>query len=77
MGAIVLNGARIGRGCLRRRRALVTEDKTFHDHSLIIGSPAKAVRTLDAGASEALRGPALHYVEKWRRFASGMKPIDG
>ena len=77
MGAVVLNGARIGRGCLVGARALVTEDKVFPDHSLIIGAPAKAVRTLDAAASEALRGSALHYVENWRRFASGLKRIDG
>ena len=49
MGAVVLNGAKIGRGCLVGARALVTEDKVFPDGSLIVGSPAKAVRTLDAG----------------------------
>ena len=47
MGAIVLNGARIGRGCLVGAGALVTEGKTFDDHSLIMGSPAKAIA--DAG----------------------------
>jgi carbonic anhydrase/acetyltransferase-like protein (isoleucine patch superfamily) len=77
MGAVVLNGARIGRGCLVGARALVTEDKVFPDHSLIIGAPAKAVRTLDSAATEALRGSAQHYIENWRRFASGLKRIDG
>ena len=43
MGAVVLNGARIGAGCLVGAGALVTEGKTFPDHSLIVGSPAKAV----------------------------------
>jgi carbonic anhydrase/acetyltransferase-like protein (isoleucine patch superfamily) len=77
MGAVVLNGARIGRGCLVGARALVTEDKVFPDHSLIIGSPAKTIRTLDPAATEALRGSAQHYVEKWRRYASGLKRIGG
>jgi carbonic anhydrase/acetyltransferase-like protein (isoleucine patch superfamily) len=76
MGAIVLNGARIGRGCLVGAGALVTEDKTFDDHSLILGSPAKAIRTLDKEAAAKLRQSALHYVDNWRRFAVGMKPID-
>ena len=58
MGAVVLNGATIGRGCLVGARALVTEGKAFPDHSLIIGSPAKAVRTLDAEAIEGLRRSA-------------------
>jgi carbonic anhydrase/acetyltransferase-like protein (isoleucine patch superfamily) len=77
MGAVVLNGARIGRGCLLGAGSLVTEDKVFPDHSLIVGSPAKAIRTLDAAAAEALLGSAQHYVEKWRRFASELKRVDG
>ncbi len=76
MGAVVLNGARISRGCLVGARALVTEGKSFPDHSLIVGSPAKATRTLDAAAIETLRRSAEDYVAKWRRFASGLKLID-
>jgi carbonic anhydrase/acetyltransferase-like protein (isoleucine patch superfamily) len=76
MGAVVLNGARIGRGCLVGARALITEDKVFPDHSLILGTPAKAVRTLDAAATEALRAAAQHYVENARRFASGLRRIE-
>jgi carbonic anhydrase/acetyltransferase-like protein (isoleucine patch superfamily) len=76
MGAVLLNGARIGRGSLVGARALVTEGKSFPDHSLIVGSPAAAIRTLDAHAIEALRGSARHYVEKWRHYARGLKKID-
>ncbi len=75
MGAVVLNGARIGRGCLVGARALVTEGKAFDDHSLIMGSPARAVRTLEAEAIEDLRRSARRYVENWRRYAAGLKPI--
>src|SRR5277367_904159 len=75
MGSVVLNRARIGRGSLVGAGALVTEDKSFDDFSLIMGSPAKAVRTLDKDAVAALRVAAAHYVQNWRRFAKGMKPI--
>ena len=75
MGATVLNGARIGAGCIVGANALVTEGKEFPDNSLIVGAPAKAVRTLDAAAAEKLRASALHYVANWRRFAAGLKPI--
>ena len=75
MGAVVLNGARIGRGCLVGAGALVTEGKTFDDHSLIMGSPARATRTLDAEAAAKLRLSAAHYVANWRRFAAGLEPI--
>ena len=61
--AVVLNGAKIGRNCIVGAGALVTEGKEFPDGSLIVGSPAKLVRTLtpgavrDAGApGRALRG---------------------
>src|SRR5271167_2972217 len=76
MGAIVLNGARIGRGCLVGAGALVTEGKTFDDCSLIIGSPAKATRTLEKDAADGLRRSAAHYVDKWRQYAAGLKRID-
>jgi carbonic anhydrase/acetyltransferase-like protein (isoleucine patch superfamily) len=75
MGATVLNGARIGAGCIVGANALVTENKEFPDNSLIVGAPAKAVRTLDAAAAEKLRDSALSYVAKWRRFAVHLKRI--
>src|SRR5712691_1158755 len=57
MGAIVLNGAKIGANCLLGAGALVTEGKTFPDNSLIVGAPARAIRTLDDKARDAiLRG---------------------
>ena len=76
MGAIVLNGARIGEGCLVGAGALVTEGKSFPDHSLIVGSPAKAIRTLDEAAIAGLRQSAAHYVANWKRFAGGLRPIE-
>jgi carbonic anhydrase/acetyltransferase-like protein (isoleucine patch superfamily) len=72
MGAIVLNSASIGANCLVGAGALVTEKKSFPEGSLIVGSPAKAVRTLDAATIEALRESARRYVENWRRFARGL-----
>ncbi|WP_321969266.1 gamma carbonic anhydrase family protein [Paraburkholderia tropica] len=45
--AVVLNGAVIGRNCLVGAGAIVTEGKVFPDNTLILGAPAKGVRTLD------------------------------
>lgn len=75
MGATVLNGARIGNNCLVGANALVTEGKEFPDNSLIVGSPARAVRLLDDIAVEGLRRSAEHYVANWRRFAKDLKPL--
>lgn len=74
MGAIVLNGARIGRNSLVGAGALVTEGKSFPDGSLIVGSPARAVRELDEAAVERLRWSAAHYVDNARRFKEGLTP---
>jgi carbonic anhydrase/acetyltransferase-like protein (isoleucine patch superfamily) len=75
MGAIVLNGARIGNNCLVGAGALVTEGKAFEDNSLIMGVPARAMRTLDAGAVEKLKYSADHYVENARRFRSSLQKL--
>ncbi len=75
IGAIVLNGAKIGRNCLVGAGALVTEGKEFPDGSMILGSPAKAVRMLEAAQIEGLRGIAQHYIENAQRFAAGLKKL--
>ncbi|MCE7030507.1 gamma carbonic anhydrase family protein [Jiella avicenniae] len=77
MGATVLNGARIGRDSIVGANALVTEGKEFPDHSLIVGAPAKAVRTLDEAAAEKLRESARHYHRNGQRFSAGLKRVDG
>lgn len=75
IGAVVLNGARIGRGCLVGAGSLVTEGKEFPDHSMILGSPAKVVRTLTAEQVAGLARGAAHYVDNARRHAHGLKRV--
>lgn len=75
MGATLLNGAKLGSGCLVGANALVTENKTFPDNSLIVGSPAKAVRELDAAATARLRQTAAGYVRNLRRFKAGLRLV--
>ena len=76
IGAIVLNGAKIGRGCIVGAGALVTEGKEFPDGSMILGSPAKAVRELTPEQQAGLRLSALHYVENAKRFQHGLHRLD-
>jgi carbonic anhydrase/acetyltransferase-like protein (isoleucine patch superfamily) len=73
--AVVMNGARIGKGCLVGAGALVTEGKEFPDYSLIIGSPAKAVRTLTAEAIAGLEQSAASYVARAKLFKTELKKI--
>ena len=72
IGSTVLNGAKIGNNCIVGAHALVTEDKTFADGSLILGAPARVVRELDAGEIEMIRKSADIYVENAARFSSDL-----
>ncbi|THV25269.1 gamma carbonic anhydrase family protein [Peteryoungia ipomoeae] len=72
MGATILNGAIIGKNCIVGAKALVTEGKVFPDNSLIVGAPARVVRSLDDNAVARLRLSAAHYVANWQRYAVGL-----
>ena len=67
--AVVLNHARIGRNCIVGAGSVVTEGKEFPDNSLIVGAPAKAIRTLDAEQIAKFQQIPAHYVENARRHA--------
>jgi carbonic anhydrase/acetyltransferase-like protein (isoleucine patch superfamily) len=75
MGAVMLNGARIGKNCLVGAGAVVTEGKEFPDNSLIVGAPARALRTLDENAAKAITRGADIYVQRWQQYAKGLKRI--
>ena len=60
--AVVLSGAVIGKESIVGAGALVTEGKTFPPRSLIIGSPARALRTVDDATLERIRENASEYV---------------
>jgi carbonic anhydrase/acetyltransferase-like protein (isoleucine patch superfamily) len=73
--AVVLNGAKIGRNCVVGAGSVVTEGKEFPDNSLIVGAPAKVIRTLDDASVQKFAGIPEHYVQNARRFAKGMRKI--
>jgi carbonic anhydrase/acetyltransferase-like protein (isoleucine patch superfamily) len=73
--AVVLNGAAIGEDCLVGAGALVTEGKVFAPRSLILGTPAKAVRNLSDTEVEHLRRSARTYADKGQHFATALQAI--
>ena len=75
MGAIVLNGAKIGKNCLIGAGALVTEGKEIPDGSMVLGSPGKVVRELDAKTIQGMTMSALHYQENMRKFRDTMVAV--
>ncbi|HIP12297.1 MAG TPA: gamma carbonic anhydrase family protein [Arcobacter sp.] len=62
MSATILDGAIIGGGSIVGAHSLVTSNKVFPPNSLIMGSPAKVVKTLNQEEVENLIAHARRYV---------------
>lgn len=62
MGAIIMNSAVIGNNCIVGAGSLITENKTYPDCSLILGSPAKVIRPLTKEEILSIKENAKHYI---------------
>jgi len=62
MGAIVLDGAVVGERCLIGAHATVLMNTIIPPGSLVVGSPARVVRTLSAAEQDGLGAWADHYL---------------
>lgn len=63
MGAVILDGAVIGKQCLIGARALVTQGMKIPAGSMVLGAPAKVVRALTREERAGLKAWAQKYVE--------------
>lgn len=63
MGSIILSGAVLGDGCIVGAGALVTGKTNAPAGSLLLGSPARVVRTVTSEQLAESRENALHYIE--------------
>jgi gamma-carbonic anhydrase len=68
MGAIVLDGSVIGERSIIGAGALVTGGTVIPPGSLVLGSPAKVVRTLSVDEQAKVKDWALKYVVQSRKF---------
>ncbi|WP_201566016.1 gamma carbonic anhydrase family protein [Psychrobacter immobilis] len=75
IGAVILNNAKIGKNCIIGAKALVTEGKEIPDNSLVMGAPAKVVKTLTDEQAALMKWSALHYSERCQTFKTGLKEI--
>lgn len=74
--AVILNGAVIGKGSLIGANALVTENMQIPDNSLVLGSPAKVIKTLSDVQMQALKITANNYITNAQRFNAELTQID-
>ena len=75
IGSVILNRARIGKNCLIGANSFIGEGKEIPDNSVVMGAPGRVVRQVDEGMAEVLKHSALHYVENWKRYKSGLKAV--
>ena len=68
MGAVILDGAVIRKGSFVAAGALITPGKDYPAGSMIMGSPAKAVRQLNEDEKKGLAESAAHYVETMKNY---------
>lgn len=62
IGAVVLNGARIGAGSIVGAGAVVPEGLAIPEGSMVLGIPGRVVRALGDAEREGLRASAARYV---------------
>jgi hypothetical protein len=68
MGAVVLSGARIGRGSLVGAAALVREGQVIPPGSLVLGAPARVVGEVAPAHRAAIANGTAHYVALSRSY---------
>lgn len=65
MGATVLDGAVVGKGSIIGAGAVVTKNTVIPPNSLVLGMPAKVVKTLGEASWENIHAQAVKYKSEW------------
>lgn len=77
MGASVLDQCVIGTGSIVAAGALVTKGTIVPPHSLVMGSPARVVKTLDESMAEKIHFQAVRYKTLWTKEYGLLPDCDG
>ena len=75
INSVILNGAKIGKNCLIGANSLVAGGKDIPDGSLVLGSPAKVVKTLSAEKQAELAKSADAYVKNFKRYKRELQEV--
>ena len=76
IGSTILNGVKIGKNCLIGAHSLITEGKEIPDNSLVMGSPGKVIREMDAEQVAGLAKVSDGYVERAKQYAKELRKLD-
>lgn len=72
ISSVILNGVRIGKNCIIGAKALIPEGREIPDNSLVLGSPAKVIKTVTPEQTAQAAHGAAHYVQNWQRYRAGL-----
>ena len=75
IGAVLLNNVKIGKNCIIGAKALLTENMVIPDNSLVVGAPAKVVKTLSDEQAAMLKLSALHYADRCQKFKTALVEV--
>jgi carbonic anhydrase/acetyltransferase-like protein (isoleucine patch superfamily) len=77
MGAVLLNGVRIGTGSVVAAGAVIPEGVVVPPGSLVMGVPGRIVRQVDPELSQRIAATWGHYVRMAREHRAGRYPAAG
>jgi carbonic anhydrase/acetyltransferase-like protein (isoleucine patch superfamily) len=69
MGAIVLNGARIGKGSVIGAGAVIREGADIPEGSVVVGVPGKIIKQADTAQQQHILHNAASYVQLAEEYA--------
>lgn len=72
MGAILLNGVRVGTGSIVGAAALCPEGMQIPVNSLVLGLPARIIRTTTPDERERIRRTVQSYLDLQQEYRSGV-----
>lgn len=68
MRATLLNGVKVGKGCIIGAHSLLTAGTEIPDYSLVLGIPGKVVKQLSPEQVEQIKENAAHYVDLAQKY---------
>ncbi|MEN3950297.1 gamma carbonic anhydrase family protein [Iodidimonas sp. SYSU 1G8] len=75
IGAVILDGAKIGKNTLIGANTLIGNNKEIPDGVLVLGAPGKIVRELNEEDIRMLEMSGRSYAEKGRMFRKSLKVV--
>ena len=75
MGSVLLNEVRIGRGSVVGAGAVVPEGMEIPPRSVVMGVPARIVRTVDDRLAARIAETWMHYIKQAQSHHAGQFPL--